>query len=52
MLSTCTEPVSYVDNNGYVYCLLHGIDRKFSRPCRKLTAAELRRLLSGETITY
>lgn len=48
----CTAPVSYVDNKGYIYCTRHGVMRRVIRPCRKLTAAELKRLQAGQTISY
>lgn len=52
MRQSCTELVAYIDNDGYVYCTRHGLERKASQPCRKLKPADAARLLAGGTITY
>jgi len=52
MRADCNEPVSYVDNKGFVYCDRHGQSRKSAVSCRKLTASELKKLEAGELISY
>ncbi len=48
----CKETVTHIDNKGFVYCAKHGVERKAWRPCRKLRAFEVQRLLIGKTISY
>lgn len=50
MIAGCTEPITYIDIKGYVYCRTHGIERKDTCRCRQLTPAERRRILSGEPL--
>ena len=50
MTAGCLEPVTHLDNKGYVYCTQHGIERRDCRPCRKLRAHELRKLEQGEPL--
>lgn len=52
MVSTCLDPVTYVDNKGYVYCTLHGLDRLYMRPCRKLLKWERDKMEAGGAIAY
>lgn len=51
MTHECTEPVTHVDNKGYIYCTAHGISRRDVRPCRKLRPHELNRLRKGQPLT-
>lgn len=51
MRHDCDEPVTYVDEKGYVYCTGHGQQRQQSRRCRKMRPFELRRIERGEVIT-
>jgi hypothetical protein len=50
MVEGCKEPIAYIDIKGYVYCRAHGIDRKDTCRCRRLTPKELRQILSGEPL--
>jgi hypothetical protein len=50
MTEDCTEPVTHLDDKGFVYCTYHGILRRGWRPCRKLRKHELNRLARGEQI--
>lgn len=53
MTKGCAAPVTHVDEKGYVYCTTHGQQRRSGGiRCRKLTAAERRKLESGRTISY
>ena len=52
MREDCGGVVTHVDESGYVYCLPHGNQRKYDKRCRKLRPAEIRKLLTGGTITY
>lgn len=52
MTLECVEPVTHIDEKGFVYCNHHGINRKNVRRCRKLAQWELRRLWRGEQISY
>jgi hypothetical protein len=53
MVRGCANPVTHIDNKGWVYCEKHGpIRRMHGTPCRKMTAAEVKRLESGQTIPY
>lgn len=47
----CTAPVTHVDQSSFVYCTKHGLQRRASRPCRKLRPHELTRLANGGQIT-
>lgn len=51
MESGCVEPVSHLDQNGFLYCTKHGLMRRASRPCRQLRTHELNRLKRGAQIT-
>lgn len=51
MTTGCTEPVTMIDNGGFVYCTCHGLARRSWKPCRKLRPHELRKIARGETIT-
>lgn len=46
----CTNPVTYIDNKGFIYCTEHGIQRRNWCPCRKLRSYELKKLRRGEQI--
>lgn len=52
MKTDCTEPVSHIDDKGFVYCEKHGLQRRGWRPCRKLRPHELRRLQAGKTLAH
>jgi hypothetical protein len=46
----CNEPVTHLDNKGFVYCAKHGVARRSFTPCRKLLASEIRKLQRGEAL--
>jgi hypothetical protein len=46
----CTEAITHLDANGFIYCTDHGIGRRDWKPCRKLRPYELRRLERGDQI--
>lgn len=46
----CQEEVTHIDQDGYVYCTDHGLQRRMSQPCRKLRTWELNRLKSGKPL--
>lgn len=50
MEKDCLEPVTHLDQKGYVYCTEHGLDRRRFRPCRKLRTHEINKLNRGEQI--
>lgn len=50
MVKECHEPVTHIDNKGFVYCTKHGVERRYTHPCRKLRTHELNRLKRGETV--
>lgn len=50
MSDTCMEPVTHLDEHGFIYCAPHGFMRRYSMRCRKLRPHELRRLESGNPI--
>lgn len=50
MDDACTEPVTHIDNKGFIYCTDHGVDRRWWVPCRKLRPHELNRLRRGEQV--
>jgi len=52
MLRSCEQPVTHIDNRGYVYCQAHGLARRAACPCRQLRASERRRLERGEPVRY
>lgn len=47
----CTDDVTHLDNNGFVYCTKHGLRRRDWKPCRKLRSHELNRLRRGQQVT-
>lgn len=51
MSAGCPEPVTHMDQSGFLYCTTHGLQRRASRPCRKLRPHELTRLKQGSQIT-
>lgn len=53
MEKVCIQPVSHIDEKGFVYCASHGATRQRSGVlCRKLRPAEIKRLERGEAIRY
>lgn len=52
MREDCTEPVTHLDDDGWVYCTEHGIERRGWKCCRKLRDWELRKLQRGEQLTH
>lgn len=43
----CTEPTTYIDENGFIYCTEHGIDRQYWKRCRKMRPHEVNRIKRG-----
>ncbi len=52
MEKNCMEPVTHIDNRGFVYCTKHGERRKRDTPCRKLRPSEFKKLVQGVPIRY
>ena len=52
MEKDCKEPVTYIDNKGWLYCTKHGEQRKGDVRSRKLRPAEIKKLEEGQTIRY
>jgi len=52
MQNDCNATVTHIDVKGYVYCTVHGVERKSWQRCRKLTPVEIRHLTSGGRIRY
>jgi hypothetical protein len=51
MSEACEEPVTHLDEKGFVYCTKHGVQRRGSgHRCRKLKPSELRQLKSGQPL--
>lgn len=50
MAEGCMEPVTHMDEKGFIYCLAHGNQRKSWKRCRKLKPAELRLLKDGKPL--
>jgi len=51
MSKTCEEPVTHIDEKGFVYCTKHGVQRRGSgHRCRKLRPNELGQLKRGEPL--
>ena len=54
MHASCEATVTMVDDNGYIYCTQHGLDRRgsgtYRRNVRKLRPHETNRLNRGEQI--
>lgn len=51
MHKDCSQPVSMIEDKGYVYCAEHGVERRsYGRRCRKLRPWELRLLRTGEPL--
>jgi hypothetical protein len=46
----CKEAVSYIDEKGFIYCPICGINRQMTMRCRKLTPTELNTLKKGSPI--
>jgi hypothetical protein len=51
MKEDCDQPVTHIDEKGWVYCEQHGKSRKQSMRCRKLTQQELKKLEKGEPLS-
>jgi hypothetical protein len=48
---TCADSITHIDEKGWLYCTKHGQQRSTSGiRCRKMTAAELQRILCGKTL--
>lgn len=53
MQKDCEGTVTHVDEKGYVYCAVHGPERRQSGiRCRQLTIGEIAKLDRGEPIPY
>lgn len=52
MVADCGRPVTHIDEKGFVYCAMHGAQRRNYCRVRALKAFEARRLERGETISY
>ena len=52
MVKDCAADVTHIDDKGYVYCTVHGEQRRGYRPCRKLRPHELNRLRRGATLPH
>jgi hypothetical protein len=53
MTRECRSVVTHVDNQGYVYCRHHGVQRRGGGiRVRQLTATEAQDLRDGNTIKY
>lgn len=51
MERSCSEPVTHIDDQGYVYCERHGKQRRGGGiRCRVLLVRELRQLQSGQPL--
>lgn len=46
----CEQPVTHLDDKGYVYCTNHGTQRAQHRACRAMTDVEIERLAHGQQI--
>jgi hypothetical protein len=51
MEKNCSEPVTHIDNKGFVYCSKHAVRRKASVPTRAIKPAELKKLEKHEPIS-
>jgi hypothetical protein len=53
METDCREPITHIDESGFIYCHTHGLDRQAGmwKRCRKLRPHELNRLKRGEQVT-
>lgn len=51
MTNNCGSPVTHIDSSGFVYCEMHGRQRRAYKRCRKLKPAEIKRLESGQPLT-
>lgn len=52
MIEKCAEPVTHIDNKGFIFCGQCGPIRKSSRPTRKMTKTEIKTLENHGTISY
>jgi hypothetical protein len=50
--SGCKDPVTHIDNKGFIYCAKHGKDRQAVRACREIRAWELRVLRAGGALSW
>lgn len=47
----CKHEVTHIDRKGFIYCADHGFTRRASgTSCRKMTAAELKKIKSGKPL--
>ena len=47
----CQEPITHIDEKGFIYCAQHGKWRKESgRRCRKMTSKELKFIHAGKPL--
>jgi len=46
----CKEPITHIDEKGWIYCADHGRDRQSYQRCRKLRPSELKQLQRGEPL--
>jgi hypothetical protein len=47
---SCTEPVTHLEDKGYVYCTGHADCRRGLHRIRKLRPYEIRKLLQGDLL--
>ena len=52
MVRGCPNPITHIGAKGYVYCTAHAPDRAGVERVRKMTPGELKRIESGQTISY
>lgn len=50
MKSDCLNPITHIDNKGFVYCTECGKDRKLTHSCRKLRPWELKLIQAGRQV--
>lgn len=51
MRDQCTEPITHIDEKGFIYCRHHGIARRESGyRCRQLRGFELNRIKAGNPV--
>ena len=54
MAKECISPVTHIDENGFVYCFKHGIQRKNGgwKRCRQLRTYEINRIRKGLKLAH
>lgn len=50
MAKQCDASVTHIDNKGFIYCAVHGKERKYTHPTRQLAKWELTWLRRGDPI--